>query len=210
MGTISRWDWIPSSIRVGVGRMPESTVVLPLAPVHERQGIEFRPAFATTTFPEGTAESAGPQVEIRSTVPGENGRTERLAHDYLVDATGPELNVGATPGLGPDGSSLSVCTASRAAETAHELDTFLDELATGPRQTIVLGTGHGTCTCEGASSEYTSDVEHELRERGVRAITGAHAQEVEPGVIHYEQLDGSERTQEFDLAMLRRRSAVRT
>ena len=119
----------------------------------------------------------------------------------------------------------------------------------GQRQTIVVGTGHGTCTCEGAAFEYAFNVEHELRqagvrdmadlvyltneyelgdfgvggmvftqkgfqttsktwteslfrERGMRAILGAHVEKVEPGVISYEQLDGSKHTLDFDFAML--------
>ena len=38
----------------------------------------------------------------------------------------------------------------------------------GQRQTLVVGIGHGTCTCEGAAFEYTFNVEHELRQAGVR------------------------------------------
>ena len=245
----ANWNWIPSNIWVGVGKMPASKVVFPLAPIYKRKGIEFHQAFATAVFPEGTAEDPAPQVEIRSSVPSEDGRTARLRYDYLINATGPKLNFGATPGLGPDGNSLSVCTASHATETAHEFEALVDRLAAGRRQTIVIGTGHGMCTCEGAAFEYTFNVEHELRERGVRekadvvyltneyelgdfgvggmsftqqgfttssktwteslfrergvrAITGSHVQRVEPGVIHYEQLDGTEHTQEFDFAML--------
>lgn len=38
----------------------------------------------------------------------------------------------------------------------------------GQRQTLVIGTGHGTCTCEGAAFEYTFNVEHTVRQAGVR------------------------------------------
>jgi len=41
-----------------------------------------------------------------------------------------------------------------------------------------------------------------FRERGIRAITGAHVERVEEGVVHYEQLDGSKNSQAFDFAML--------
>jgi sulfide:quinone oxidoreductase len=41
-----------------------------------------------------------------------------------------------------------------------------------------------------------------FRERGVRAILQAHVEKVEPGVIYYEQLDGSKNTLNFDFAML--------
>ncbi len=40
----------------------------------------------------------------------------------------------------------------------------------GERQTLVVGMGHGTCTCEGAAFEYAFNVEHELREAGVRDL----------------------------------------
>ena len=109
--------------------------------------------------------------------------------------------------------------------------------------------GHGTCTCEGAAFEYVFNVDHELREagvrdlarvvyltneaalgdfgvdgmvfdqqgfqttselwtgslfreRGVEAILGAHVSKVEEGLIHYETLDGTTHTLEFDFAML--------
>ena len=119
----------------------------------------------------------------------------------------------------------------------------------GEHQTLVVGMGHGTCTCEGAAFEYAFNVEHEVRqagvrdladivyltneyelgdfgvggltftqqgfqttsklwteslfrERGIRAITGAHVTGVEEGVVHYEQLDGTD-----ELAVLRLRHA---
>src|SRR5271166_4988846 len=40
------WNWIPSNIWVGVGRMSPEEVTFPLAPVYRRQGIEFRQARA--------------------------------------------------------------------------------------------------------------------------------------------------------------------
>lgn len=246
----ARWNWIPSNIWVGVGKMSVRQVVFPLAPIYRRANVDFRQALATTLFPEGTDEDPRPAVEIRYTDPARAGETERLTYDYLVNATGPRLNFGATPGLGPDGGhSLSVCTAEHAERTAAELDKVVEKLRAGVPQTIVIGTGHGMCTCEGAAFEYTFNVEHELRakgvreladvvyltneyelgdfgvggmtftqqgfttssktwteslfrERGVRAITQAHVQEVRPGLVRYEQLDGSEHELAFDFAML--------
>ncbi len=119
----------------------------------------------------------------------------------------------------------------------------------GEHQTLVVGMGHGTCTCEGAAFEYAFNVEHEVRqagvrdladivyltneyelgdfgvggltftqqgfqttsklwteslfrERGIRAITGAHVTGVEEGAVHYEQLDGTINSLAFDFAML--------
>ncbi len=119
----------------------------------------------------------------------------------------------------------------------------------GERQTVVVGMGHGTCTCEGAAFEYVFNVDNELREagvrdmarvvyltneselgdfgvggmtfadqgfqttselwtaslfreRGVEAILGAHVERVEPGVVHFETLDGRHHSLGFDFAML--------
>lgn len=247
----SQWNWIPSNIWVGVGRMTRKQVTFPLAPIYEKKGIEFHQALATTLYPEGSGADTHPAVEITYTEPARSGETARLTYDYLINATGPKLNFAATPGLGPDygGHTLSVCTAPHAEHTAGEFAAVIRRLRAGEPQRIVIGTGHGTCTCEGAAFEYTFNVEHELRaagvrenaeviyltneaelgdfgvdgmtfhqrgyattskmwteslfrERGVKAILGTHVQRVTPGVIHYEQLDGSTHTLDFDFAML--------
>lgn len=155
-----------------------------------------------------------------------------------------------TEGLGPHGGhTVSVCTADHAIEAADALAATIERLRAGERQTLVVGMGHGTCTCEGAAFEYVFNVDHELRqagvrdrarlvyltnekelgdfgvggmvfsengfettselwtgslfrERGVEAILGAHVSRVEPGVVHYETLDGSTHSLDFDFAML--------
>ena len=48
------------------------------------------------------------------------------------------------------------------------LDALVAEMKKGQKKTIVVGTGHGTCTCEGAAFEYIFNLEFELRRRGVR------------------------------------------
>ena len=187
--------------------------------------------------PEGT-ETSGPCVDIEYTLTARDGEREQLTYDYLVNATGPKLNFAATEGLGPDGHSVSVCTADHAAQAADALAETVARLRAGEEQTLVVGMGHGTCTCEGAAFEYVTNVEHRLRkegvrdrarvvfltnehelgdfgvdgmlfkdrgmettsdlwagslfrERGIDAILGAHVEKIEPGVVHYELLDGS-------------------
>ena len=245
----STWNWIPSNIWVGVGKMTREQVTFPLAPIYRRKGIDFRQALATAIHPQGDVDDPRPYVEITSTDPQRPGEHDRIAYDYLINATGPKLNFAATPGLGPDGHTVSVCTPGHAVDAAGELGEVIERLRAGQRQTLVIGVGHGTCTCEGAAFEYAFNVEHELREagvresadivyltneydlgdfgvggmtftqkgfettsktwteslfreRGVRAITRAHVEKVEDGVIHYEQLDGTRSTLDFDFAML--------
>jgi sulfide:quinone oxidoreductase len=162
------YNWIPSNIWVGVGLMAPSDVTFPLAPVYERAGIEFKQARAVALHPEGRADNPAPYVVIESTRSGHVGEREDVPYDFLINATGPKLNFGATPGLGPDGHSLSVCTETHAAETSRALDEAVERMRRGERQRFLVGTGHGACTCEGAAFEYIVNLEFALRARGVR------------------------------------------
>lgn len=245
----SKWNWIPSNIWVGVGALRAERVSFPLAPVYQRKGIAFHQALATALHPSGSPELARPHVSIRYTDSTKVGQIEELTYDYLINATGPKLNFAATPGLGPEGHTVSVCTPQHAVQAAAHLAEAIATMKKGQRQRLVVGVGHGTCTCEGAAFEYAFNVEHELRsagvrdladltyltnefelgdfgvdgmtfhqqgaettskywtealfrERGVQAIVQAHVEKIEPGVIFYEQLDGSKNTLPFDFAML--------
>ena len=245
----SKWNWIPSNIWVGVGKMKSEQVTFELAPIYKRKGIRYEQALATAIHPEGDASHELPFVELTYTDPTRSGQTDALEYDYLVNATGPKLNFGATPGLGPDGHTYSVCTSGHAVDASEALQESIARMKRGEHQVLVVGMGHGTCTCEGAAFEYAFNVEHEVRqagvrdladivyltneyelgdfgvggltftqqgfqttsklwteslfrERGIRAVTGAHVTGVEDGVVHYEQLDGTDNSLEFDFAML--------
>jgi len=246
----SKWNWIPSNIWVGVGKMRQDQVVFPLAPVYKRKGIEYHQAKAVAIRPEGDEADGTGAVEVVYTGQNKQGESARLRYDFLINATGPQLKFDMTPGLGPDGGhSLSVCTYSHANETSARLKESIERMRAGERQTLVVGMGHGACTCEGAAFEYVFNVDHELREAGVRdmaelvyltnetalgdfgvggmtfdvkgqqvtsadwmgqmfadrgivVIDSAHVLKVEPGIVHYEQLDGSVSQKHFDFAML--------
>jgi sulfide:quinone oxidoreductase len=164
----SKWNWIPSNIWVGVGQMTVKQVTFPLAPIYRRKGIEFHQALAVELHGEGSADLPRPHVTVRYTDPAREGQVAQLEYDYLINATGPKLNFGATPGLGPDGHTWSVCTAGHATETAKAFEDVIARLKGGEHQTLLIGMGHGTCTCQGAAFEYTFNVEHELVKEGVR------------------------------------------
>ena len=159
-----RWNWIPSNIWVGVGLMKKEDVTFELAPVYRRVGVDFRQAKAVELHPDGAA----PFVTIEHTSEERRGEREDVAYDYLINATGPKLNFGATPGLGPDGNSLSVCTFDHAEKTANELRAAIERMKAGESLTFVVGMGHGSCTCEGAAFEYVFNLEFEIRNAGVR------------------------------------------
>jgi sulfide:quinone oxidoreductase len=148
--------------------MTARQVTFPLAPVYAKKGIDFRQAKAVALHPEGDGDQTRGSVDVVYTGAARAGESERVEYDYLINATGPKLNFAATPGLGPDAHTLSVCTAKHAELTADAFAEVISKLEAGERQTLVIGVGHGTCTCEGAAFEYAFNVEHELRTRGLR------------------------------------------
>lgn len=165
----AKWNWIPSNIWVGVGQMKEEDVTFDLATVYAKAAVKFVQAKAVSIHPEGTEVSGKPFVRVESTLSDRLGEIEDVAYDFLVNATGPKLNFGATPGLGPEhGHTVSVCTVGHALEANQKLQETIAALKAGGRRTIVIGTGHGTCTCQGAAFEYIYNVDHMLREAGVR------------------------------------------
>ncbi len=172
----SKWNWIPSNIWVGVGQMSKEDVTFDLAPVYEKGGITYKQAKAISIHPEGKEDSDKPYVTIEHTNKAQLGESEELEYDYLINATGPKLNFDATPGLGDGNGQLgehtvSVCTADHAIHANHELQELIKEMKTlpeGEKKNVLIGTGHGMCTCQGAAFEYIFNIEHTLREEGVR------------------------------------------
>jgi sulfide:quinone oxidoreductase len=164
----SKWNWIPSNIWVGVGKMSADEVTFELGPVYNKIGINYKQAKAVSINPEGDANYSRPYVTVEYTSVNRAGEIEKVDYDYLINATGPKLNFGATPGIGPDGFTESVCTANHAAEASRKLDLLIKDMQDGEEKKIVIGTGHGMCTCQGAAFEYIFNVEHKLKEAGVR------------------------------------------
>ena len=164
---LPNYNWIPSNIWVGVGRMREEQVTFPLAPVYERAGINFELARAIELHPEGNAELASPHVIVEKGT-GTSVDQVSLPYDYLINATGPKLNFDATEGLGPDKHTVSVCTARHAVHAANQFLGLVERMREGQRCRFVVGTGHGMCTCQGAAFEYVVNLEFELKRHGVR------------------------------------------
>lgn len=75
----SQWNWIPSNIWVGVGKMSKKDVVFPLAPVYAKKGVQFRQAKAVAIHPRGDAGSQRPAVDIVHTSPAWDGETQTPA-----------------------------------------------------------------------------------------------------------------------------------
>ncbi len=243
------YQWIPSNIWVGVGRMSVDQVRFKLKKVYDRWGIELIQAKATEIHPEGDDTTSNGFVTFEYTSEAKQGVVDRVEYDFLVNATGPKLNFNATPGLGPDGNSLSVCTYSHAAHAWENLQECIKKMEAGEKLRFLIGTGHGMATCQGAAFEYILNIAHEFKERklshmaditwisneyelgdfgmagafikrggyitptkvftesmlaeyGIKWIKQAAVNKVEPGVAHYETLQGEYKSQEFDFSML--------
>ncbi len=165
----SKWNWIPSNIWVGVGQMSSEDVTFDLKPIYDKVGIVYKQAKAISIHPEGGNRGQKPYINIEYTSESRKGETEAITYDYLINATGPKLNFAATKGLGPEtGNSVSVCTHDHASHAAKELAIAIEKMKKGEKQKILIGTGHGMCTCQGAAFEYTFNVEHEIERAGVR------------------------------------------
>jgi sulfide:quinone oxidoreductase len=158
------YQWIPSNIWVGVGRMTIDQVRFKLRPLYKRWGIQFEQARAFELHPEGDASSDSAYVSIEYTDPDRRGQKANIEYDYLVNATGPKLNFEATEGLGPGKFTHSVCSCDHAAATWKALQQCFERMKKGERLTFVFGTGHPAATCQGAAFEYALNVAYEIRQ----------------------------------------------
>ena len=158
----TKFTFIPSLIWVGIGQMDVKKTQFDLKPVYDRQGITFVHGLATEIHPDERYVVVEPKD-----VAGK--ASMRIDYDYLINATGPHLNFAATPGLGQEnGFTQSICTPDHAELTAQKYLQLIEKLKKGNRASIVVGTGHGTCTCQGAAFEFISQIHNDLKDRGLR------------------------------------------
>ncbi|MDZ4148548.1 MAG: FAD/NAD(P)-binding oxidoreductase [Flavobacteriaceae bacterium] len=165
----SNYQWIPSNIWVGVGRMKPKEILFPLTPLYKRKNIDFLQAKAVAFYPEGDVSENKPYVLIEHVTEQSKGKQEKVTYDYLINATGPKLNFEATEGLIPGKNKThSVCTYTHAEPTWKALESLIQEMKQGKNVKILIGTGHPKATCQGAAFEYILNVEKELVRHGVR------------------------------------------
>jgi sulfide:quinone oxidoreductase len=162
------YQWIPSNIWVGVGKMTIDQVRFKLKPVYDRWKIDFRQAKAIAIHPEGGDGSERPFVDIEYTIDEKRGVLDRVDYDYLVNATGPKLNFEATEGLGPGKNTHSVCSCDHAVATWEALKECFSRMEKGEKLKFLIGTGHPGATCQGAAFEYALNVAHQIKERGLQ------------------------------------------
>ncbi|MBO8171383.1 MAG: FAD-dependent oxidoreductase [Bacillaceae bacterium] len=154
-----RFTYIPSLVWVGIGRMEPDKPMFELEPVYDKMGIEFKMAWAREIHPD----------EQYVLTEDKHGKQEKVDYDYLINATGPHLNFEGTPGLGPDhGTSQSICNIHHAKMARDAYLESVKRMEKGEKQKILVGTGHGTATCQGAALEYITNIHNDLVKRGLR------------------------------------------
>ncbi|WP_375242655.1 NAD(P)/FAD-dependent oxidoreductase [Lacinutrix sp.] len=165
----SNYQWIPSNIWVGIGRMKSKQILFPLAPLYKKKAIGYKQAKAISFFPEGDKKEEKPYVLAEYVVGTNKGQQEKVTYDYLINATGPKLNFEATEGLIPgQNKTYSVCTYTHADHAWEGLKEVILQMKAGKKMKILIGTGHAKSTCQGAAFEYILNVEQELRKHKVR------------------------------------------
>ncbi len=153
--------YIPSLVWVGIDRMPVEKTLFDLERVYSRMHVRFIAGRATEVHADAQ------QVVVEPN--GDEAAPVQVDYDYLLIATGPKLDFAATPGLGPaEGNTWSICSPPHAVEAREHYLTAVARMEKGERQRIVIGTGHGAATCQGAALEYISNVHKDLLRRGVR------------------------------------------
>ncbi len=155
-----KFVYIPSLVWVGIDHMDVEKTMFDLAGVYKKFNVNFIAGKATEVHPDGQYVVAEP-----------NGASDpvQIDYDYLLIATGPKLDFEATPGLGPQaGNTWSICSPPHAVEARDHYLESVARMKKGERQRIVIGTGHGAATCQGAALEYITNVHKDLLQRGVR------------------------------------------
>ena len=165
----SNYQWIPSNIWVGVGRMKSKEILFPLTPLYKKKNIGFKQAKVVSFHPEGDSIEEKPYVMVEYVAGYEKEQQEKVTYDYLINGTGPKLAFDLTEGLNPGtNKAYSVCTYNHAEHAWQGLEALIEEMKKGKKAKILIGTGHAKATCQGAAFEYILNVEQELRRLKVR------------------------------------------
>ncbi|MCP9767124.1 NAD(P)/FAD-dependent oxidoreductase [Lacihabitans sp. LS3-19] len=164
------YQWVPSNIWVGIGRMKSKSVIFPLEPLYKKKGIGYKQAKVVSFHPEGDATESKGFVNVEYVFGEKLGIQEKVNYDFLINATGPKLAFDMTEGMSPGtNKAFSVCTYDHAEHAWAGLKLLIDRVkTTGDHVKILIGTGHPKATCQGAAFEYILNVEKELVKYGVR------------------------------------------
>lgn len=89
---------------------PESQGV-PLGPLYRHKGIIFHQAMATAVYPHGYRDDSRPQIQITFTGSHLKGSEARIPYDYLVIATGHDID--RVAGIPAEAATVPTCVIDR-------------------------------------------------------------------------------------------------
>ncbi|MEO8021660.1 FAD/NAD(P)-binding oxidoreductase [Polaromonas sp.] len=165
VSAVDYFQFVPSNPWVAVGWRKRDDIVLKIAPLLERKGIDFVPKAVTTIDPEAR----------RLTLEG----GDNLDYDYLVITTGPKLSFDEVPGAGPHGGHThSVCTVAHAEAFWAAYQDFLKN--PGP---VVIG-AMPMASCFGPAYEFAFILDADLRKRKLRHLVPITFVTSEPYIGH--------------------------
>lgn len=149
VSAVDYFQFVPSNPWVAVGWRQRDEVILQVAPLLARKGIEFVPK------PVIKIDAEGSWLEFADREP--------LAYDYLVITTGPKLSFDEVPGAGPHGGHThSVCTVDHAQRFWSDYQAFLEN--PGP---VVIG-AMPMASCFGPAYEFAFILDADLSKRKLR------------------------------------------
>ena len=149
VSALSYFQFVPSNPWIAVGWRKREDIVLDLATLLARKGIDFI----------GSAVSAIDATANRLTLQNEGV----VDYDYLVIITGPKLAFDEVPGAGPNGGHThSVCTVDHAEKFWADYQQFLTN--PGP---VVVG-AMPAASCFGPAYEFAFILDADLRKRKLR------------------------------------------
>jgi sulfide:quinone oxidoreductase len=144
-----KFTYVPSLIWVPFGRRKVSDITMPVRPLFERAGVQFVKDASVKIRPEEN------KVDTKS--------SGTFDYDYLVVATGVEMNFDVIEHLNPAEGFVETIVLPHMAEHAYEK---FQELVKDPGP-IVVGATQGA-SCMGAAYEYLFNMDTQLRKAGVR------------------------------------------
>lgn len=142
------FDFTPSNPWVAVDWRKPDDIQVELAPMFKKRNIDFICASASKVDPKNK------KIELEG--------ADSVAYDYLVIATGPELNFPAIEGFGPGKNTVSICSTDHAEAARLKWLEFVED--PGP---IVVGAVQGA-SCYGPAYEFAMIMETDLRKRKIR------------------------------------------
>jgi len=149
ISALDYFQFTPSNPWIAVGWRQRHEITLPIAPLLERQGIDFIAS---------PVQAIDPEARRLTLTDG-----QAVDYDYLVITTGPRLSFDEVEGAGPHGGHThSVCTVEHAEKFWDDYQRFLEN--PGP---VVIGAMPGA-SCFGPAYEFAFILATDLRRRKLR------------------------------------------